>query len=151
MATDGEVTIIIQSLERISDRLDRHDDKFDGIVETLQQLVKIDTEQRELRGSLERAFKRIDTLEHTHNEHGCPMFREMEKKLGDTLKQLETDKANLTERLKNWKINQKTEWKLWLKPFLELLQLVFTHLLFRILKGRVYGCISRMRKTSTRV
>lgn len=118
MATDGEVTIIIQSLERISDRLDRHDDKFDGIVETLQQLIKIDTEQRELRGSIERAFKRIETLEHTHNEQGCPMFREMEKKRGDTLKQFETDKANLTERLKKLEDKPKDRMETMVKAFL---------------------------------
>lgn len=100
MASDGEVTIIIQSLERISDRLDRHDDKFDGIVATLQQLIKIDTEQRELRGALDRAFKRIEVLEHTHNEQGCPMFRAMEEKRENTIKAIDKEKEEITKRLK---------------------------------------------------
>lgn len=112
------VTMITSSLERINDKLDRHDDKFDTMSEALRQLIKVDTETKKNEEAIARAFKRIEILEHTHNENGCPMFREMEKKRTETLAQLEKDKLILTQRLKTLEDKPKDNMDLLKKGFL---------------------------------
>lgn len=110
-------SFIIATLERISDKLDKHDDKFDGIAQSLQQLIKIDTELKEMKEALGRAFKRIETLETTHNEHGCPMFRAMEEKRGQTIKAIDKDKEEINKRLKELEDKPKTRMENLLKGF----------------------------------
>jgi len=70
MAMD-EMSFVVTTLERINAKLDKHDDKIDMIVTALQQLVKVDTETKELRESMNRAFKRIEVVEHAQNTEGC--------------------------------------------------------------------------------
>jgi len=70
MAMD-EMSFVVTTLERINSKLDKHDDKIDMMVTSLQQLVKIDTENKELRESMNRAFKRIEIVELNQNTDGC--------------------------------------------------------------------------------
>jgi len=70
MAMD-EMSFVVTTLERINAKLDKHDDKIDMIVTALQQLVKVDTETKELRESMNRAFKRIEVVENAQNTEGC--------------------------------------------------------------------------------
>lgn len=70
-----EYSVVAVALERMNEKLDRHDDKFDMIAQTLQTLVKIDTETKELRESMVRAFKRIENVEHNQNTEGCPAHK----------------------------------------------------------------------------
>jgi len=70
-----EQSFIITTLERINTKLDKHDDKIDMIVTALTQLVKIDTENKEIKESLGRAFKRIEEMEENQSSEGCPAHR----------------------------------------------------------------------------
>jgi len=70
MAMD-EMSFVVTTLERINSRLDKHDDKLDMIVQVMQQLVKVDTETKELRESLTRNYKRLESVEHAQNTEGC--------------------------------------------------------------------------------
>ena len=51
-----EQSFIITTLERINAKLDKHDDKIDMIVQAMQQLVKVDAENREIKDSMQRLF-----------------------------------------------------------------------------------------------
>ena len=70
MAMD-EMSFVVTTLERINARLDKHDDKLDLIVQVMQQLVKVDTETKELRESLARNYKRLEAVERNQNTDGC--------------------------------------------------------------------------------
>jgi len=70
-----EQSFIITTLERINTKLDKHDDKIDMIVTALTQLVKIDTENKEIKESLGRAFKRIEDMEDYQTSDGCPAHK----------------------------------------------------------------------------
>ena len=70
MAMD-EMSFVVTTLERINVRLDKHDDKLDLIVQVMQQLVKVDTETKELRESLAQNYKRLEAVEHNQNTDGC--------------------------------------------------------------------------------
>ena len=63
------------AINRIEDKLDKHDEKFDMIAQTLQTLVKIDTETKEMRESQARLFKRVEVLEHNQTTDGCPALK----------------------------------------------------------------------------
>ena len=66
-----EMSFVVTTLERINARLDKHDDKLDLIVQVMHQLVKVDTETKELRESLGRNYKRLEAVEHNQNTDGC--------------------------------------------------------------------------------
>ena len=66
-----EMRFVVTTLERINARLDKHDDKLDLIVQVMHQLVKVDTETKELRESLGRNYKRLEAVEHNQNTDGC--------------------------------------------------------------------------------
>lgn len=68
-------SFIVTTLERINAKLDKHDDKIDMIVTALTQLVKIDTENKEIKESLGRAFKRIEDIEENQTSDGCPAHK----------------------------------------------------------------------------
>jgi hypothetical protein len=70
MAID-EMSFVVTTLERINSKLDKHDEKFDMIVLSMQQLVKVDTENKEIKESLARVFKRLESVEHNQNSDGC--------------------------------------------------------------------------------
>ena len=70
-----EYSVVAVALERMNEKLDRHDEKFDMIAQTLQTLVKIDTETKELRESQARLFKRLESVEHNQNTDGCPAHK----------------------------------------------------------------------------
>ena len=65
------MSFVVTTLERINARLDKHDDKLDLIVQVMHQLVKVDTETKELRESLGRNYKRLEAVEHNQNTDGC--------------------------------------------------------------------------------
>jgi len=70
-----EYSVVAVALERINEKLDRHDEKFDMIAQTLQTLVKIDTETKELRESQARLFKRLEEVEKNQTTDGCPAHK----------------------------------------------------------------------------
>lgn len=70
-----EQSFIITTLERINAKLDKHDDKIDMIVQAMQQLVKVDTENKEIKESLQRLFKRVEVMETYHSTSGCPAHK----------------------------------------------------------------------------
>lgn len=70
-----EQSFIITTLERINAKLDKHDDKIDMIVQAMQQLVKVDTENKEIKESMQRLFKRVELMETYHSTGGCPAHK----------------------------------------------------------------------------
>ena len=70
-----EMSFVITTLERINNKLDKHDDKIDMIVQAMQQLVKVDTENKEIKESLTRAFKRLVDVERNQTLDGCPAHK----------------------------------------------------------------------------
>ena len=102
-----EYSVVAVALERINEKLDKHDEKFDMIAQTLQTLVKIDTETKEMRESQARLFKRVEVLEHNQTTDGCPALknflavRSEQLKSYDTLvKKCEDNHKELDARLK---------------------------------------------------
>ena len=81
-----EYSVVAVALERMNEKLDRHDEKFDMIAQTLQTLVKIDTETKELRESQSRLFKRLEDVEHNQNTEGCPAHKSFLAVRGEQLK-----------------------------------------------------------------
>lgn len=66
-----EMSFVVTTLERINSKLDKHDDKIDMIVLAMQQLVKVDTENKELKESQVRIFRRLEIVEQNQNTDGC--------------------------------------------------------------------------------
>ena len=81
-ATQG----LVLAISRIEEKLDKHDDKFDTIATTLQTLVKIDTETKELRDSIKRLFKRVEDIENIQHNGGCPTFKSFRSEHDNELK-----------------------------------------------------------------
>ncbi len=77
---------LVSAITRIEAKLDRHEDKFDTIVETLQLLVKIDTENKEIKDALNRAFHRVEIIEHSQNNEGCVAHKNFIKVRDEQLK-----------------------------------------------------------------
>ena len=102
-----EYSVVAVSLERMNEKLDRHDEKFDMIAQTLQTLVKIDTETKELRESMGRVSKRLEDVEHNQNTDGCTAHKhflavrsEQLKSYDDLAKKCVDNHKELSDRLK---------------------------------------------------
>lgn len=74
-----EMSFVVTTLERINAKLDKHDDKIDMIVQAMQQLVKVDVENKEIKEALGRAFKRLEDVERNQNTDGCPAHKSFVK------------------------------------------------------------------------
>ena len=85
----NEMSFVVTTLERINARLDKHDDKLDLIVQVMQQLVKVDTETKELRESLARNYKRLEVVEHNQNTEGCSVHKAFVALRNEQLKKYE--------------------------------------------------------------
>ena len=66
-----EMSFVVTTLERINAKLDKHDDKIDMIVLAMQQLIKVDTENKEIKESQARMFRRLEVVEQNQNTDGC--------------------------------------------------------------------------------
>ena len=84
-----EMSFVVTTLERINARLDKHDDKLDLIVQVMQQLVKVDTETKELRESLARNYKRLEAVEQNQNTEGCSAHKAFVALRNEQLKKYE--------------------------------------------------------------
>lgn len=84
-----EMSFVVTTLERINAKLDKHDDKIDMIVQALQQLVKVDTENKEIKESLSRLFKRVESVEHNQNTDGCSAHKAFVKLRDEQIKKYE--------------------------------------------------------------
>ena len=101
-----EMSFVVTTLERINAKLDKHDDKIDMIVQAMQQLVKVDTENKEIKEALGRAFKRLEDVEKNQNTDGCPVHKAFVKLREEQIKSYEKiiteckeNKAELEERI----------------------------------------------------
>ena len=81
-----EYSVVAVALERINDKLDKHDEKFDMIAQTLQTLVKIDTETKVLREGQFKLLKRLEVVETNQNTDGCPAHKSFVKVREEQLK-----------------------------------------------------------------
>lgn len=84
-----EMSFVVTTLERINTKLDKHDDKIDMIVQAMQQLVKVDTENKEIKEALGRVFKRIEAVEHNQNTDGCASHKAFVRLRDEQLKKYE--------------------------------------------------------------
>lgn len=101
-----EMSFVVTTLERINAKLDKHDDKIDMIVQAMQQLVKVDTENKEIKESQARMFKRLEVVEQHQNMDGCPAHKnfvrlreEQIKKYDSLADACKANQAELEERL----------------------------------------------------
>ena len=101
-----EMSFVVTTLERINAKLDKHDDKIDMIVQAMQQLVKVDTENKEIKEALSRVFKRVEVLEHNQNTDGCAAHKAFVRLREEQIKSYEKiiteckeNKAELEERI----------------------------------------------------
>lgn len=85
----NEMSFVVTTLERINAKLDKHDDKIDMIVQAMQQLVKVDTENKEIKEALGRVFKRVEALEHNQNTDGCAAHKAFVRLRDEQLKKYE--------------------------------------------------------------
>lgn len=100
MAMD-EMSFIVTTLERINTKLDKHDDKIDMIVTAMQQLIKVDVENKEIKESLSRVFKRIEAIEHNQTTEGCPAHKSFVAVRNQQLKGYEQIIGECEERYEN--------------------------------------------------
>ena len=77
---------LVMAIGRIEQKLDKHDDKFDLIARTLQTLVKVDTETKENREAIRRAFEEIDIIKKVQNTSGCATFKSFRSEHDNELK-----------------------------------------------------------------
>ena len=89
MAVD-EMSFVVTTLERINAKLDKHDDKIDMIVTAMQQLVKVDTENKEIKEALGRVFKRVEVLEQNQNTDGCAAHKAFVRLRDEQLKKYDS-------------------------------------------------------------
>lgn len=101
------MSFVVTTLERINARLDKHDDKLDLIVQVMQQLVKVDTETKELRESLGRNYKRLEAVEHNQNTDGCQahksflvLKKEQDERNAEHKKECQENHEELEKRIK---------------------------------------------------
>ena len=101
-----EMSFVVTTLERINAKLDKHDDKIDMIVQAMQQLVKVDSENKEIKEALGRAFKRLEDVEKNQNTDGCPAHKAFVKLREEQIKSYEKiiteckeNKTELEERI----------------------------------------------------
>lgn len=102
-----EMSFVVTTLERINARLDKHDDKLDLIVQVMHQLVKVDTETKELRESLGRNYKRLEAVEHNQNTDGCQahksflvLKKEQDERNAEHKKECQENYEELEKRIK---------------------------------------------------
>ena len=102
-----EMSFVVTTLERINARLDKHDDKLDLIVQVMHQLVKVDTETKELRESLGRNYKRLEAVEHNQNTDGCQahksflvLKKEQDERNAEHKKECQENHEELEKRIK---------------------------------------------------
>ncbi len=102
-----EMSFVVTTLERINARLDKHDDKLDLIVQVMHQLVKVDTETKELRESLGRNYKRLEAVERNQNTDGCQahksflvLKKEQDERNAEHKKECQENHEELEKRIK---------------------------------------------------
>lgn len=96
-----EMSFVVTTLERINAKLDKHDDKIDMIVQAMQQLVKVDTENKEIKESLSRVFKRIEAVEQNQNTDGCSAHKAFVRLREEQVKKYETIIIECKEKCKD--------------------------------------------------
>lgn len=63
------------SMRRIEDKLDKHDDKFELIAQTLQKLVAVDIELKTTKDSLSAVWVEVMELKEHQTTDGCPAHK----------------------------------------------------------------------------
>ena len=95
----GKEDMIIDSLNRISNKLDTHEKKFDNIAHTLNKLVEVDVKLKETDQSMKRAFKRLEDVEYNQQTAGCSMLNNHLKVRNEQLKHYDSIILESTKRL----------------------------------------------------
>ena len=75
MAYDGE-SMIATAIERLNEKMDKHEDKLDGLALAVQKLIAVDIEIRELKASNERVWQEIRGIKEDRVTFGCSAFKE---------------------------------------------------------------------------
>lgn len=70
-----EYSVVAVALERMNEKLDRHDEKFDVIAQTLQKLVAVDIELKTTKDSLSTIWGEVRELKEHQATDGCPAHK----------------------------------------------------------------------------
>lgn len=108
MKEDSAVeSFIVESLTNIDRKLSRQDVRIDKLVDSLQKLIEIDTETREIKSSVGRIFDRLEAVEGNQTTDGCPVHQrlvavraEQMKSFDDKITHLEDLSTKIDDRLK---------------------------------------------------
>jgi len=91
--------LILKSLTKIDNKLDKHDENFAEINKTLTKLIAVDLEIRELRKSTGRAFDRLEVVEKTQNSNGCIALQKHEDVAIEQIKRYDDIVSRYAKRL----------------------------------------------------
>ena len=94
-----DLNFIKSTLDRINNKLDKHDDKIDMIVQAMQQLVKVDIETKEIKESLIKAHKSIERLQNCQNTDGCSALKTFVRVRDEQLKHYDKVVKDLFEAI----------------------------------------------------
>ena len=90
---------IFESLNKIGDKLDKHDDSFSAINKTLTKLIEVDVEIRELKSSTRRVFERVEKIESNQNVTGCAKLQSFVELREEQLKSYDSIIAQSRDRM----------------------------------------------------
>jgi len=91
--------LILDSLKKIDNKLDRHDVSFISINKTLAKLVAVDIEIREIKHSVGRVFDRVESIEEEHKTTGCSVFQSFVRVRQEQLKKYDNTIEIFDDRL----------------------------------------------------
>ena len=114
--------MIIESLTRINDKLDKHENKFDEIAMTLKKLVEVDMGMRELKNANKRIFQRLEKVEQTQIEKGCNVLNNYWSIRNEQLKKYDRIIDDFDEKIKS---NDKA-----IKEFKDIPNKIFMRMIF---------------------
>ena len=90
--------LIINSLQKIDVKLNKHDESFEAIHKTLEKLVAVDIEIREMKISLDRVFRRIEVVESTQTT-GCTALKNHVQVRDEKMKAYDKVIKDMTEKI----------------------------------------------------
>lgn len=97
---DKEVSnFVIEALTNIDRKLSRQDVRIDTLVDSLQKLIEIDTETREIKASVGRLYDRVEAVEDNQNTDGCPVHNRLVEVRAEQMKAIDSRMTSIEESI----------------------------------------------------
>lgn len=106
---ENEVSsFIIEQLTSIDRKLSRQDKRIDTLVDSLQKLIEIDTETREIKASVGRLYDRVEAVEDNQNTDGCPVHNRLVEVRAEQMKAIDVRMLAIEESIDKLLVDIKT-------------------------------------------